>query len=148
MKRLLTLLAPVCLAACQAPPPPSPGPAALTAAQVQDTQARQQLLAQSGVINTPSLTLPGTIVANSQRVSVDWDGDAVELLSQLAHQRGLNFAYTGVRLPLPVSVHARDITFDELLRLLGPQINWRARIDQEPLRLRLDFMLPLPGVLA
>ncbi|EKS6645703.1 DotD/TraH family lipoprotein [Enterobacter hormaechei] len=148
MKRLLTLLTPVCLAACQAPPPPSPGPAALTAAQVQNTQARQLLLAQSGVINAPSLTLPGLIAANSQRISVDWDGDAVELLSQLARQRGLNFAYTGVRLPLPVSVHVREMTFDELLRLLGPQVSWRARIDQEPLRLRLDFMLPLPGVLA
>ncbi|MFZ4220687.1 DotD/TraH family lipoprotein [Enterobacter ludwigii] len=148
MKRLLTLLAPVCLAACQTPPPRPPDPTALTAAGVQATQARQQLLAQSGVLNTPALAMPDPIAANSQRVCIDWDGDAVELLSQLAYQRGLNFAYTGVRLPLPVSVHVRDITFNELLRLLGPQINWRARIDQEPLRLRLDFMLPLSGVLA
>ncbi|KKZ15846.1 hypothetical protein AAY84_23990 [Serratia marcescens] len=148
MKRLLTLLAPVCLAACQTPPPRPPDPAEITTSQVQATQARQQLLAQSGVLNTPALAMPDPIAANSQRVCIDWDGDAVELLSQLAHQRGLNFAYTGVRLPLPVSVHVRDITFNELLRLLGPQINWRARIDQEPLRLRLDFMLPLPGVLA
>ena len=148
MKRLLTLLAPVCLAACQTPPPRPPDPAGITTSQIQATQARQPRLAQSGVLNTPALAMPDPIAANSQRVCIDWDGDAVELLSQLAHQRGLNFAYTGVRLPLPVSVHVRDITLNELLRLLGPQINWRARIDQEPLRLRLDFMLPLPGVLA
>ncbi|TXE28330.1 hypothetical protein FOT62_21430 [Serratia marcescens] len=148
MKRLLTLLAPVCLAACQAPPTSQPTSSEVTISQVQTTQAHQQLLAQSGVLNTPTGATPGAISANSQRVCIDWDGDAVELLSTLAHQRGLNFAYTGVRLPLPVSVHVRDITFNELLRLLGPQINWRARIDQEPLRLRLDFMLPLPGVLA
>lgn len=146
MKRLLTLLAPVCLAACQTPSPHPPAPAGITTAQAQATQVRQQLLAQSGVLNTPSLAMPGPIQANSQRVAVDWDGDAVELLSTLAHQRGLNFAYTGVRLPLPVSVHVREMTFDELLRLLSPQINWRARIDQEPQRLRLDFMLPLLGV--
>lgn len=41
---------------------------------------------------------PGRITANSQRLSVDWDGDAAELLSQLAHRRGLTLRMTGVRL--------------------------------------------------
>ncbi|MCZ5009128.1 hypothetical protein O5903_00230 [Escherichia coli] len=30
---------------------------------------------------------------------MDWDGDAAELLSQLAHRRGLTLRMTGVRLP-------------------------------------------------
>lgn len=149
MKPLLTLLAPVLLAACQSPACPVTGPSDTVAHQVQTTQAQQQLLALSGAINTPAFTLPGPLIANSQRLTVDWDGDAIELLSQLAHQRGLSFAYTGVRLPLPVTVHVQSMTFDEVLRLIGTQINWRAHLDQEPLRLRLDFMLPLQeGVMA
>ncbi|WP_413479278.1 DotD/TraH family lipoprotein [Serratia proteamaculans] len=110
----------------------------------QEIQNTQTTLYFSGVINQKKSTLftPG-ISANSQRVSVDWDGDAIELLSQLAHQRGLTFAYTGVRLPLPVTVHIQNVTFENLLRIIRAQIDWRAQLDQQSTELRLYFMLPL-----
>lgn len=107
-------------------------------------QNSQNILYLSGAINqvrTPLLS--PAINANSQRISVDWDGDAIELLSQLAHQRGLSFAYTGVRLPLPLTLHVQDATFEQVLRLVRTQIDWRAQLDQQSAELRLYFMLPL-----
>nr|WP_241390274.1 DotD/TraH family lipoprotein [Serratia proteamaculans]ULG14159.1 hypothetical protein 25Ep1_00058 [Serratia proteamaculans]ULG17270.1 hypothetical protein 10novelp1_00057 [Serratia proteamaculans]ULG17625.1 hypothetical protein Ep_00056 [Serratia proteamaculans]ULG17838.1 hypothetical protein Gp1_00058 [Serratia proteamaculans] len=112
-----------------------------SAQDIQNTTAR---LNQADAINQTrsSLFIP-RITANSQRISLDWDGDAIELLSQLAHQRGLSFAYTGVRLPLPLTIHVQDATFEQVLRLVRTQIDWRAQIDQQPTELRLYFMLPL-----
>lgn len=89
---------------------------------------------------------PGRITANSQRLSVDWDGDAAELLSQLAHRRGLTLRMTGVRLPLPVTIHEQNITFETLLRLVQVQINWRASLVQTATSLEVTFLPPLKGV--
>ncbi|EPC4490499.1 DotD/TraH family lipoprotein [Serratia liquefaciens] len=110
----------------------------------QDIQNTTGMLYQADAINQvrSSLFIP-RITANSQRISVDWDGDAIELLSQLAHQRGLSFAYTGVRLPLPLTLHVQDATFEQVLRLVRTQIDWRAQLDQQSTELRLYFMLPL-----
>ncbi|CAI1952104.1 MULTISPECIES: DotD/TraH family lipoprotein [Serratia] len=111
------------------------------AEQIQNSQNSLYL---SGAINQArTLLFTPNISANSQRISVDWDGDAIELLSQLAHQRGLTFAYTGVRLPLPITVHVQNTTFENLLRIIRVQIDWRAQLDQQPAELRLYFMLPL-----
>jgi defect-in-organelle-trafficking protein DotD len=112
-----------------------------SAQNIQNTTA---MLYQADAINQvrSSLFIP-RITANSQRISVDWDGDAIELLSQLAHQRGLSFAYTGVRLPLPLTLHVQDATFEQVLRLVRTQIDWRAQLDQQSAELRLYFMLPL-----
>ncbi|HCL7395352.1 TPA: DotD/TraH family lipoprotein, partial [Escherichia coli] len=82
----------------------------------------------------------------SQRLSVDWDGDAAELLSQLAHRRGLTLRMTGVRLPLPVTIHEQNITFETLLRLIQVQINWRASLIQTATSLEVTFLPPLKGV--
>lgn len=89
---------------------------------------------------------PGRITTNSQRLSVDWDGDAAELLSQLAHRRGLTLRMTGVRLPLPVTIHEQNITFETLLRLVQVQINWRATLVQTATSLEVTFLPPLKGV--
>ncbi|ALX97505.1 hypothetical protein AV650_28545 (plasmid) [Serratia fonticola] len=70
----------------------------------------QQQLYLDGALNQKATRLPGSFAANSDRLSLNWEGDAIELLAQLARQRGLNFAYSGVRLPLPVSVHVDNIT--------------------------------------
>ncbi len=107
-------------------------------------QNTQEMLYSSGAINeTHPVLFASRINSNSERVAVDWDGDAVELLSQLAHQRGLAFAYTGVRLPLPITIHVADITFESLLRIIRTQIDWRAKLDQQPVEMHLYFMLPM-----
>lgn len=141
MKHLL-LTAPavaLLLAGCQAfqsksAPPAAPDPALVRLV------AQQQVLWQEGVINTP-LPLPGDLIqANTQSVSVSWSGDAVELLSHLAVQRGARFNWTGVRLPLPVNIHVRGVTYQNLLQMIEMQTAWRATLHQLPGQLTLAFM--------
>ncbi|MBP2199211.1 DotD/TraH family lipoprotein [Pantoea cypripedii] len=80
------------------------------------------------------------IRANSDSVSFDWEGDAVELLTELARSRGLQFNYSGVRLPLPVTLHVQNMTFANVLRLIESQTAWRATLHQYPGLLQLTFM--------
>lgn len=146
MKKLMMVLMPLWLAgcqthtSCQTHPPAQPVPDSVTA-----THTTSQQLYQNGALNQKAPQSPGTLQANSDRLSLDWEGDAVELLAQLARQRGLDFAYDGVRLPVPVSLHVSNITFEELLRNLDMQIGWRAVLKQQPLELHLYFTLPDKG---
>ncbi|MFQ6283703.1 DotD/TraH family lipoprotein [Yersinia enterocolitica] len=138
------------LSGCQAPqakhPIPTPQPISIHTEQISPSL---QDLALNGVLNQKVHFVPGSIRANSQRLSVTWDGDAIELLAELARQRGLSFAYTGVRLPLPVTIHVQDVTFETLLRIIRTQTDWRAQLDQQSRELRVYFMLPLKqGALA
>lgn len=80
------------------------------------------------------------VLANSGGVSFDWEGDAVELLAELARIRGLQFNYSGVRLPLPVTIHVRGMTYSNVLRLVESQTAWRATLHQYPGLLQLNFM--------
>jgi defect-in-organelle-trafficking protein DotD len=141
MKHLL-LTAPavaLLLAGCQAfqsknTPPAAPDPALVRLV------AQQQVLWQEGVINTP-LPLPGDLIqANTQSVTVNWGGDAIELLSHLAVQRGARFNWTGVRLPLPVNIHVRGVPYQSLLQMIEMQTAWRATLHQLPGQLTLAFM--------
>ncbi|NWB63517.1 DotD/TraH family lipoprotein [Pseudomonas sp. F1002] len=127
------------LAGCQAfqgkapADPPVPDPAIVRLV------AQQQVLWQEGVINTPSALPADAIRANTELVSVNWNGDAVELLSHLASQRGARFTWSGVRLPLPINVHANEITYQNLLHLIAMQTAWRATLHQLPGQLALIF---------
>lgn len=136
------------LVGCQMPAPAQPVDTTNIRAaslQSQSIQQQNQALYMNGALNGTTGRLPSAITANSDRISLDWEGDAIELLAQLARQRGLNFGYTGVRLPLPVSVHVSNITFENLLRQLETQIGWRATLKQQPLELHLYFALPDKG---
>lgn len=82
------------------------------------------------------------LTANSDRLSFDWEGDAIELLNELARVRGMQFNYNGVRLPLPVNLHVQDMTFSNTLRLIEAQTAWRATIHQYPGLLQVSFMQP------
>jgi len=130
----------VLLSGCQlSPRSQSAAPAAPDPALVR-VVAQQQVLWQEGVINTPSALPADAIVANTDQLSVNWSGDAVELLSYLAKQRGARFNWTGVRLPLPVNVHARGVTYQNLLEMIEMQTAWRAELHQLPGQLTLAFM--------
>jgi len=127
------------LSGCQVFQPHAVAPAVPDPALVR-LVAQQQVLWQEGVINTP-LPLPAdAIQANTQNVSVDWSGDAIELLSHLAVQRGARFNWTGVRLPLPVNIHVRGVTYQNLLQMIEMQTAWRATLHQLPGQLTLAFM--------
>ncbi|MGL4769379.1 MAG: DotD/TraH family lipoprotein [Plesiomonas shigelloides] len=144
-KTLISILALAFLSGCQAQPTQKTNqltPQEFNADCVSKT--REQLYV-ANAINNVSPKQTSYFLSNADRLSVNWDGDAIELLAQLARQRGLNFAYTGVRLPLPVSVHDKNISFEGLLRQLKMQINWRATLIQNPTELRLYFSLPEKG---
>lgn len=142
----LATLACFLLSGCQAQQtrtaPVTVQPASADASQIRHSQ---QQLYLDGALNQTSGRQAVSFTANSDRLSLDWEGDAIELLAQLARQRGLNFAYSGVRLPLPVSIHVSNITFENLLRQLETQIGWRATLKQQPLELHLYFALPDKG---
>ncbi len=106
--------------------------------------AQQQALWMEGVINTRSALPADTIRAQGTWVAVNWNGDAVELLSHLARQRGQRFAWSGVRLPLPVDIEVNGISYVNLLRQINMQTAWRATLHQLPGQLTLVFAQPEP----
>ncbi len=124
----------------QEKPPVPAAPAPVLAA----VPAQQQALWREGVINTRSALPADVIRAQGQWVAVDWNGDAVELLSHLARQRGQKFAWTGVRLPLPVDIEVDGISYQNLLTLIEMQTAWRATLHQLPGQLTLAFAQSQP----
>lgn len=151
MKRpvLTGILVPFLLSGCQQAPASTSTSSTLASTpaptQIAFKQEQQRLAL---TLTEDGWLLPGRITSNSQRVSVDWDGDAIELLSKLAHQRGLTLRYSGIRLPLPVTLHERDVTFETLLRLIRTQISWRATVTQQSDALEVGFMPPLKGKIS
>ncbi len=114
------------------------------ASDVAVTRHTQYTLWDKGVFSgqLPVSTGSHLLTANSDRLSFDWEGDAIELLNELARVRGMQFNYNGVRLPLPVNLHVRDMTFSNTLRLIEAQTAWRATIHQYPGLLQVSFMQP------
>jgi defect-in-organelle-trafficking protein DotD len=130
------------------PPPvhaPVPAPAARITPVVTRVALQQETLWMEGAINTRSALPTDAIRAQGDLVAVDWSGDAVELLSHLASQRGQRFAWTGVRLPLPVNLKVNSITYANLLRLIEMQTAWRATLVQLPGQLTLAFAQAEPA---
>ncbi|HEY4436084.1 MAG TPA: DotD/TraH family lipoprotein [Lelliottia sp.] len=138
------------LAGCQSWTPPSTPPASASpdrygaASSVAVARHSQYQMWNNGIWSG-SKTAPSSmeiIRSNSAGVSFDWEGDAVELLAELARARGLQFNYSGVRLPLPVTLHVRGMTFSNVLRVIEAQTAWRATLNQYPGLLQLNFMQP------
>lgn len=138
-------LAVLCLNGCHLPPDnTAPTRKYGAASDVAVARHAQYQLWGQGIYSAP---LPerqsgGSLKAHSDRVSFDWEGDALELLNELARLRGQQFSYSGVRLPLPVSLHVRDMTFADVLRITEAQTAWRATLSQSAGRLHLSFMTP------
>lgn len=152
MKRhVLATLLPVLLCGCQTLPPATaststaPGDLLLSA---REAQAGITRLHQSNVINQTTSSFPAALRANSDRITLQWDGDAVELLHTLARQRGYRFVYTGTRLPLPVNIYVSDMTFAQVLDLIRVQTGWRASLALEGVELRLYFGTSVKGAHA
>lgn len=139
------VLALALLAGCQAPAPATtPADRYGAASAVGITRHAQYQMWNNGVWSgtTPGAVPMAIILSNSAEVSFDWEGDAVELLAELAHARGLQFNFSGVRLPLPVTLHVRGMTYNNVLRLVEAQTAWRATLHQYPGLLQLNFMQP------
>lgn len=136
------------LSGCQTVPA-SPSTSAPVSAQPHVMTPRPSIQLQQlwleGTMETVT-PLPVTVIrSDSDRVSLNWNGDAVELLTALARARGQVFSYAGVRLPLPVDIDVQSITYSNLLRIIEMQTSWRATLVNYPGQMVLQFMSSLPA---
>lgn len=132
------------LCACQ-PIQPAPVVTEKASPRKPPVASQQALLWQEGVLQA-SASLPVAVIrADSDRVTLSWNGDAVELLSALARARGQTFSYAGVRLPLPVDIDVQGITYSNLLRIIEMQTAWRAILVTYPGQMVLQFMTSIPA---
>ncbi|WP_241136331.1 DotD/TraH family lipoprotein [Achromobacter insuavis] len=100
-------------------------------------QAVQTELYQAGVLSRAPQVQTG--VPAQQGITLNWQGDALTLLHSLARDQGLQFAFSGVRQPLPVNVSVRMATFDDVLNQLRAQVGYRARLEVQGTTLVLQY---------
>ena len=70
----------------------------------------------------------GTVVVTGEFVTVEWQGDAPEVLRKLADAKGLRFAVMGRPVPVPVSINATNTNFVQVLENIGTQLGGRADV--------------------
>lgn len=143
MKPILmaALIAATLLCGCQVTPPTIVRPKNdVSIPAVNHVSLQQQTLWLEGDMSADTPLPVTTIRADSDRVTLSWHGDAVELLTALARARGQAFSYAGVRLPLPVDIDVQGVTYSNLLRIIEMQTVWRATFTQYPGQLVLEFM--------
>lgn len=104
---------------------------------------RQQLWME-GTMDTGAPVPVAEIRSDSDRLTLRWDGDAIELLRALAWARGDEFSYVGVRLPLPVNIDVQYVTYANLLRIIEMQTAWRATLRRYPGQMVMEFMSSIP----
>ncbi|WP_174889746.1 DotD/TraH family lipoprotein, partial [Candidatus Williamhamiltonella defendens] len=111
MKKTVAFLTGLLLSGCQTTKIEKPADPAFEKA-ARSISMKQVKLHQSGALHQKRSQFAQPIMSENNRVNVDWQGDALALLAQLARQRGLTFAYSGHRLPLPVNVSVQEMRFD------------------------------------
>lgn len=82
------------------------------------------------------------LMDDAQRVTISWKGDALQLLTRLARDRGLSFAQTGVRMPLPVVINVTDEPLAAVIDKIRVQVGYRAVVDQGQAYLLLQYNRP------
>ncbi|WP_105655883.1 DotD/TraH family lipoprotein [Cronobacter dublinensis] len=140
MKRIVITALSALLCSCQYSNPPITAAPHSVKQPSRPVQQQLQQLWFEGTLNTSSQLPLAAIRADSDRVSLSWNGDAIELLSALARARGQVFSYTGVRLPLPVDIEVQGVTYTNLLRMIEMQTSWRASLVTYPGQMVLQFM--------
>ncbi|HHV7525108.1 TPA: DotD/TraH family lipoprotein [Burkholderia orbicola] len=108
----------------------------------QKIQSAQADLYQAGALNQATTKLPVSIVDDQHRVTLSWQGDALQLLNKLAHDRGLAFSFMGLRMPLPVNIDVKDASYDAVMQMVRAQIGYRADVTQYPDKLVLQYNRP------
>ncbi|HIE1221534.1 TPA: DotD/TraH family lipoprotein [Serratia marcescens] len=121
------------------------------ATQLVNEQIRQQAikiklaqdeLYQAGAINRTTFNVPTVIYTDSQNLRIDWQGDAKELLRQLAKQRHLTFESRGLALPLPLNINVGNAPYYSVIGLIQQQIDYRGTIEERNGKLILNYASP------
>lgn len=105
-------------------------------------QLSQAELYQAGMLSQQGLSRPVRVTADMQPVSIDWSGDAKQLLNKLSSDRGLDFYMTGVEQPLPVSIEVENKPYDQVMQIIQAQVGYRAQITQDAGSLALKYQRP------
>jgi hypothetical protein len=118
------------------------------ATSIQRTQAE---LHQIAIVNLPPRTVvptrPDMPGAKDRRpITINWNGDASDLIRMLAIQNNLRMEVRGIKLPLPVAINANRLPYGEVMSDLVAQIDNRAAVYPLPGRLVLEY-LPTTGVI-
>lgn len=150
MNKFIITALPVLLCGCQLQPHDSTPVSAQHQADSRPSRPALQLqqLWFEGDLNGGAPLPLAAIRADSDRVTLSWNGDAVELLRDLARARGQVFSYAGVRLPLPVDIEVQGVTYAYLLRIIEMQTAWRATLVTYPGQMVLQFMPAIPAAQA
>lgn len=94
-----------------------------------------QLAGSAGRIEQLMIELAGARAAgampvdalSAQSISMDFEGDATTLVRQIAKVANLRFDTRGrANVPLPVSIHEKDVPMLRILELIGYQLGQRA----------------------
>ncbi|EMI5646328.1 DotD/TraH family lipoprotein [Proteus mirabilis] len=99
----------------------------------------QNELYQAGAINRTNFKIPTVINKDSQKLTINWNGDARELLSQLAKQSNKKFSTSGISLPLPVSINVTGASYYSLINLIQSQIGYRGVIESNVNEVILNY---------
>lgn len=110
----------------------------------QTIQVAQADLYQAAALNSRVSRRPVSLLNDKDHVTTDWQGDAVQLVNQIARDRGLQFAIIGVQMPLPIDVNVQGMPYDSFLTMLRAQIGYRASIIQSSDKLILQYNKPQP----
>ncbi|KNH09807.1 IncI1 plasmid conjugative transfer protein TraH [Candidatus Burkholderia brachyanthoides] len=108
----------------------------------QKIQTTQADLYKAGVLNQETAKQPVSIGDNQHPITLTWQGDALQLLNKLAHDRGLGFSFMGVRMPLPVNIDVKNASYDAVMQMVRSQIGYRADVTQYPDKLVLQYNRP------
>lgn len=113
----------------------------LAIASIQKTQAE---LYQYGAINEKAVGITGGIYHDNVRIDMDWNGDAYELLAQMAKQRSFTFRSSGSKLPLPVILKVSRAEYKDVMDNIQTQIGYRAAIivDNTSRTMTLNYNTP------
>ena len=107
-------------------------------------QSAQAELYQAGAVNQETTKQPISISDELQHVTLSWQGDALQLVTQLARNRGLGLSVMGARMPLPVHIDVKNAPYNTVIQMLRAQVGYRAEISQQPDKLVLQYNRPQP----
>jgi defect in organelle trafficking protein DotD len=103
-------------------------------------QSSHAALYQAGALN--SINVKPSSEFGQNLYSVVWYGDAIQLLAKMAKDQNMKFKYSGVRLPLPVSIKSIDANYNDTLSIIKSQIGYRAELSQSGKTMSLIFNRP------
>jgi hypothetical protein len=83
--------------------------------------------------------------ASTTPMTIEWSGDATDLARLLAMHEGLVFDTRGVRVPLPITLSARQTPYRQVVAMFLAQVDYRATLYTLPGRMVLEYT-PLTGV--